>query len=865
MIALLTILVANLATQPPQLLASEDPEYPATALSDRVEATVTVRLEVDINGVVTAVTVVRTSTRAEDETAIDGWDPRRPVDYGFGESATRAAKKLRFSQAFIDGDPVPFVLDYTYEFLLPELPPPVITRDRPREQIVATGRLRGVVRAAGNRARVANAYVVVEKGDTTQERITDAEGVFVFEGLEPGPWDVRIDLLGYVLASSREEIAADELTSVTYYLEPTGEEGYDVVVEAEPVRREVTRRALSTAEIVRVPGTLGDPVLVVENLPGVARTGLDGGAAVRGSSPQDTVVMMEGMPVLIETHFGGFRSVIAPQLVERIDFVPGNFSTRYGRRLGGVLDVRTKRLAPDQLHGALELSVLDFGLYAEAPITDTIAVAVAGRRSHIDTFLGSVVSDDIQLVAAPRYYDYQALVSWRPDATHEFELFLLGSDDRMTLVFDDIGSIDAEATDSSLRNATSFQRLKLRHRFRPSEKIDNEAFVAIGRDDLEVTAFGRFAFSAIIDNVYARDELTLRISDRVTLVGGFDFHHQTLDFDIDSARPPKEGQPADSFESESLKASGDGLTATQTGVYSEANLEVVDGVTLVPGVRVDYFSLVRQYGFDPRIVARWEVLPELTLRAGVARVHQQPELDETVRPFGNPDLDLQAATHYALGAAYRPFAFLTTDVTLFYKDFDDLVRATDAISVQEDVATPVVYDNEGEGGAVGVELMIRYDRHADFEGWLSYTLSRSTRTDRAGAEERLFDYDQTHILTFVGTYHLGPTWSVGARWRYVSGRPTTPILGGIWRADRDAFEPIAGPTNAARLPAFHQLDLRIDKRWIFDVWELSAYLSVSNAYNRANVESLGYNYDFTKTESVSGLPVLPIFGVKGQF
>ena len=84
-------------------------------------------------------------------------------------------------------------------------------------------------------------------------------------------------------------------------------------------------------------------------------------------------------------------------------------------------------------------------------------------------------------------------------------------------------------------------------------------------------------------------------------------------------------------------------------------------------------------------------------------------------------------------------------------------------------------------------------------------------------------------------------------------------------ADADAFVPGAGRYNGARLGAFHQLDLRVDRHWIFDDWRLTTYLEARNAYNRANPEGVEYAYDYRHQQTVSGLPILPSFGLRGTF
>lgn len=763
-----------LLSQTPELLEHADAAYPPAALADRVEAQVLLQITVTPDGEVDSVAIRSVTLLPEDPTQTS------TRSYDFGGAAEQAARRLRFRPIVVDGQAVPFELDYTLRFTLPERPPPSVAPAAP---------------------------------------------------------------------SPVEPLAA----------EPKEDGRYDVVVKATALTPVIPPRALSAAAAAQVAGTLGDPVLAIENLPGVARTGFDGGNVVRGSAPADSISMVEGIPIMLETHFGGFRSVIAPQLVERIDFHPGNFSTRYGRRTGGILDVRLRTPDPDHLHGEVELSVLDAGLYLEAPIGDTVSVALAGRRSHLDLALNSLLEgEDLQVAAAPRYYDYQGLVTWRPDPAHRVQLFAMGSDDRMALLFADAASNDVRATSGDLRSAVAFQRASLRYEY--DGPVHNSLQVAVGGDQFRTVAFGLFDFKANFLDLNLRDQLEIRPAFGGRLVAGVDLEHRQLDYAITASRPPKEG--TNETSGPTLSATGE-LQPTDLGVYVEAEFPVGLGLSLIPGLRADYYRLVDGYGVDPRLLLRWQATEALTLKAGAGIVHQLPELDELVPPFGNPDLGLIRAEHYSAGVEWRPFDFLFADVTLFYKSLHDVVRPTDRVEVRNGAPTPLIYDNRGSGRSYGAEVMLRHERAHDFEGWLSYTLSRAERDE--GEQTRLFDYDQTHILTLVGRYWFGETWSVGARWRFVSGSPTTPILGGIWRGDRDEYEPIPGATNSDRLPAFHQLDLRIDKTWVFEDWELSGYLSLSNAYNHANVESVGYNFDYTQSDDVTGLPLLPILGVKGRF
>jgi hypothetical protein len=171
---------------------------------------------------------------------------------------------------------------------------------------------------------------------------------------------------------------------------------------------------------------------------------------------------------------------------------------------------------------------------------------------------------------------------------------------------------------------------------------------------------------------------------------------------------------------------------------------------------------------------------------------------------------------------------------------------------------------------VGLETLLKYKPDRRFFGWLAYTLSRSIRQNSKDAPEYPFQYDQTHNLTVLGSYRLGRGWEFGARFRLVSGNLTTPVVGppslpALFAADAGSYAPLQGRLNSQRLPLFHQLDLRVDKRWQFEVWQLVAYLDVQNAYNHASVEGVQYNYDYSRSAYATGLPILPSLGVRAEF
>ena len=231
--------------------------------------------------------------------------------------------------------------------------------------------------------------------------------------------------------------------------------------------------------------------------------------------------------------------------------------------------------------------------------------------------------------------------------------------------------------------------------------------------------------------------------------------------------------------------------------------------------------------------------------------------------MGNPNLMAQRVISYDLGVEHAFSPVITASVEGFYKAFDSQVVRP--LGTAFGVAT-LPYVNDGIGRAYGLEVMLRHRPTARFFGWVSYTLMRSERRQEPADPWLLFQFDQTHILTVIGNYRLGRGWELGLRFRLVSGNPYTARLGSTFNADTSSFVPIIGPVNGARLPTFHQLDLRVDKTWQLGRGvSRDLYIDVQNVYNHSNVEGVSYSFDSRQIAYTNGLPILPSLGVRTDF
>ena len=740
----------------------------------------------------------------------------------------------------------------------------------------------GQVREAGTRKALPGVQVQVEdaQGKLVREGFTDASGEFGFRGLAPGKYRARIKSQGYLASAYEEQIARDQLTRVTYYAEAEFYDEYTAQTVAMRERREVSKQVLKLEEVRRIPGTGGDVVRVIQNLPGVARPRFVSGAIiVRGSAPRDTQTFLEGDNIPLVFHFFAGPAVINSEMIESIDFYPGNFSAQYGRALAGIINLNTRDPKTDRVHGWAEVDVLNATALIEGPITENLSFALSGRRSYYDLFLNALIPEDtVDVVAAPYYWDYQAWLTYKGFKDSKLELFLYGSSDTVNLILpqnDPQGNADFQVTGLNLDNA--FHRMQLRWEWKPTGPLENRLMVSYGTNTAAFEAAENLFFRGVYRQVQLRDELLMRLADNFKLRLGADMQLGNVTFSYEIPRFSEDGNDRGTARDGSggggrpnFGRDGAQGEATQPlmspAVYAEADWEVIEGLTLIPGVRVDHFGQTSETAFSPRLSARWQLNKPVALKGGIGRFVQPPLPGATDPIFGNPQITYEKALHYSIGGEWRPLDYLEFDTTLFYRDTYDLVSNTSEFTVDEDGNTrPTIFSNEGQGRAYGAEILLRHYPQNRFFGWLAYTLSRSERKNLTTGKWQPFQFDQTHILTAVAGYNLPYGIDLSLRFRLVTGNPITPIVGGSYDVEQDRYLPVYGEPFSARNDPFRQLDLRIDKRWVFDTWILGAYLDIINVTWVDNAEGRRYNYDYTQSAPVLGLPIIPTLGVNARF
>jgi TonB family protein len=915
-------------TKPPELLEAFEPEYPQAARDEGRQGDVVMLIAIDAEGLVSRIDIVASA----------GAD----LDY----AAMGAASNFVFSPAEFDNKPAAVAIEYRQQFAFEtiieevateaaELPPETEGKS---EEVLLPVNFAGVVREAGSKTDVEGAEVSVEielprpadlpEDEPTpldiQTTFTDEEGRFTFRGIPAGQHRVAFALDGYEPSFTVEDFTEKERTDVVIYLQPLVTNPFETVIRERRAKKEVSRIALSREEVKKIPGTFGDPLRVIENLPGMARAPFIGGALiVRGANPADTGVYYDGVIIPILYHFGGLKSVVNAEFLEDISFYPGGFGAYYGRATAGIVDVRSRDLKMKNFRGTVDVSVIDTSFFFGGPVEieglPKITVAAAARRSYIDALipiaLDVFVPQSSGVVAAPVYWDYQLKMQSDLRPGQQVSVFAFGS-------YDDLKVIGGDGDQSfNLGFTQTFHRLVGRWTSRFPAGITHfvQPYIGLNSTDagIESSVGLGLDFGVNTYNWGLRDELRFRPSDLLEVAVGADYFGQTYGVDIDIPLPleigsfPRVYPRLTGLENQRIQSSG---IIHSLGLYSEAIFKPFAALQIVPGVRAEVirFQLDPQQALDgavttegghtdlwhvdPRITARLTLFPGTTVK-GAAGVYRQPPPGENLFPnSGNPNLIEPRALQFIAGLEQELIGDLNIDMQVYYIWRDLQIQDTDELVPKGNgVFDPVFYDNNGYGRTYGAELLLRHEigRYSlaglrDFYrnvmpsayfswmdpffteigafGWIAYTLSRSEIDLNENREDFILtQYDQTHILTIVGQLNVPFGFTLGGRFRYVSGNPSTKPNGSVHDLDTTDFNTLPQPTRASRLPAFQQLDLRIDRKFVFDNFSLTPYLDLLNATNRKNAESYQNDYRARRREPIPSLPILPNFGLQGEF
>ncbi|HWA57706.1 MAG TPA: TonB-dependent receptor [Gemmatimonadales bacterium] len=742
-----------------------------------------------------------------------------------------------------------------------------------------TGTITGRVLAAGSELPIAEAIVTVEGIEA--RATTTASGMFRLGGIPPGIYTVRAVAVGYAPAV-RTDVAVGTArpVEIAFLLSPRPIELAELSVEAAPYftppgTGEPTTRALGPEEIRRAPGVQEDVVRAVALLPGVGvTTAARNDLVVRGGAPFENLFVVDHLEVPNLNHFGSQGSTGGPvslldlDFVEQAEFSAGGFGARYGNRVGSATEITLREGNGARLAGTLNLSATGFGAAAEGPLGSQGSFLLSARRSYLD-----LLFDLAGFNFLPRYYDLQWKVTRRLGLRDQVSWTTVGA-------LDHVGFNNATASDRydnsrilRLDQDQYFSALTWRH-----SGDRSRLNVTLGR---VFTRFDTFQDDSLGQRIFRNRstegetslsaELLRELDPAVTLTTGLGARYAgRLDYRITLpgfVRTDGQGVPSPLSVDTSF-------TALRLSGWTEARVRLGPRVRAALGGRVEHYGYLRR-------ATRAAPRASLTLDAGRTsftlsggRYWQAPSYIWLVGDTANAGrLEPFRADQVVAGVERRLRGDLRLQFQLYYKRYGDYParvfrpQAVLAPAGFEDVKSDIPFGLEplvstGRGRAYGAELFLQKKLSAiPLYGLVSVSLGRSEFTGLDGVE-RAGAFDTRVIGNLLLGWRPNAAWELSGKFRVASGLPTTPYVTAGPSAGRLDFTRYnAGP----RLPTFHALDFRADRRWNWRGVQLVTYLDVQNIYNRKNVSQFTWNERKQRVEADESLGVLPSLGVRVEF
>jgi TonB dependent receptor len=395
---------------------------------------------------------------------------------------------------------------------------------------------------------------------------------------------------------------------------------------------------------------------------------------------------------------------------------------------------------------------------------------------------------------------------------------------------------------------------------------------AWGRDSLtfsgaQAEAAGPFTSVGIVNNTMSyRMRVHGRASKRFVVDTGIDVLSRVTSYEalipLDDNLISTEGvdiPPSQVFR---------GAATLGLGAYIDLGIDLTKRWKLVPSLRADSYIIEGQdrFSLDPRLIAKYQMTRTLTLKGYIGEFSQPPQPEAVDSRFGNAKVGVEHATHFGLGYEWKPDRLWSVDSEIYFVRRRDLVVFVNDIAANDDGTFSFVnFTNDGKRHTYGGEILIKRAISEHAFGWLSYTFSRSLQKNHPDVDWGPTGFDQPHVLNAVASWKPGRGYELGARFQLASGRPDTPVIGSSYDADTGTYVAVRGPNRSIRTPAFRQLDVRVEKQWLYNTWSLGLYLDIINVANLENVEAYEYDYRFREKAPITSFPILPTLGIRGTW
>ncbi|MCX6154783.1 MAG: TonB-dependent receptor [Candidatus Kapabacteria bacterium] len=730
--------------------------------------------------------------------------------------------------------------------------------------------LSGYVLDNENEETLIGATVLIK--DTKLGAHTNKDGFFSISGIEPGKYTVLVYLNGYVQSENELIFERSKSLRQSFKLKMRSVEGKELTVEAERTsdKREILISRIDipvkNLKQIRIAGE-SDIFRSLQYLPGILTSSqISSGLYVRGGSPDQNLVLLDGATVYNPSHLFGFFSTFNPDAVKDVELIKGGFPAKYGGRLSAVLDLTQKDGNKNKIEGIGSIGLISSRLSVEGPSPfGKGSWFIGGRRTYIDLVKLFIKNDPASPLPGFNFYDLNAKITQN-----------LGSDDRIFLSgFMSADSLDFASRGTDLGMALKNKTAALRWNHIFSESLFTNVILSASN---YYNLFNANQNNIIIMLNNSITDYTLKstvdwfISDKANMKFGYEGSRYHFNY-IETI---SKNDTASQSTPQNIANLPRELWDWTHAVFAQTDFNIDEVYFIQAGIRGNYWTGNNSFSFDPRFAVSWHINDKISLKGALGLYHQylrlasQPDFSffDTWMPSDNTVPNAQA-NHYILSLETVPADGYNLNYDVYYKTMNNVTEINQ-------YATTAATDRDiffiGNEISYGMEIFLQ-KKYGDFYGWFGYGLGfiEARFPDLNKGEMFRPKYDRRHDLKLVGQYVINDRWEVGGQFTFQTGQSYTAATSVTeihqYGSERQILMIVPSQTNGLRLPPSHQLNLNAN--YSFLIWGQKAklYMDIFNVYSRRDIWFRFYNTRVTPitVEDVKLLPILPSVSIEVKF
>jgi hypothetical protein len=750
--------------------------------------------------------------------------------------------------------------------------------------VAQNGKIKGFVyeKETGEPVLFTSVYL---KG-TNYGAATDVNGYYLISNVPAGDYELMVTYLGYDTVRVSITVGAKELVAQNLFLQKSSIKLNVVEISADrqealtEVRTSVTK--LTPKEMKQLPNVSGESDLaqVLQVQPGVIFTGDQGGQLyIRGGSPIQNKVLLDGMIIYNPFHSIGFFSVFDTDIIKTADIYTGGFNAEYGDRVSSIMDIKTRDGNKKNFSGKISINPFGANVLLEGPIVKmkegrggSLSYLVSAKTSYLEQtskLLYSYAGED----GLPfNFTDVFAKLSFNSTAGSKVNLFGFSFNDQVTF-----------------RSVSDYQ-------WNSYGVGANVIIVPQGSAVLLEPYFNYSAYSISLEEVNQPS----RNSDIGGFNGGMNFTYFMGKNELKFGPFLQGFQTQYAFtNSVGTRIGGDETyNTTDFGVFAKFKWNIKEKLLIEPSFRLHYYASLGVASPEPRLGVKWNITKWLRLKYAFGLFSQNlisANSDRDVvnlfygfltapenlpKEFDGEEVTdpLQKAMHNIVGLEVDLGRRVTLNVEGYIKDFTQLSNVNRNKLYPESNTDPNIPETLKRdyiietGSAMGIDFVFKYS-YKRLYLWAVYSLGVVTRDD--GIQEYYPHFDRRHNVNLVAAYTFGKNlnWEASVRWNLGSGFPFTQTAGfyenltldggiGTDYTSQNGYLGVEyGELNKGRLPYYHRLDLSVKRDFEIGRTTLGAVIGITNVYNRENI----FYIDRVSYDIVNQLPILPSLGISWRW